>query len=196
MTTARRVMRAALTRLLLVATAAGGCGASATPARTDAPSPSQSVGPAVVPAPAPVTEHLQIILAKADFPSYVCRAARNPCRGLADSVAVGPATSNLGGTGAMRAELIVDDSDPGPDGTCNTVEEHATFTFPAGMLTTWSIHRDCNFAGPRIIAVFSITGGTGAFAGARGSGREDDLDGIRWIGTITIPGTADIPEAS
>ena len=49
------------------------------------------------------------------------------------------------------------------------------FTFDTGTVTTHSIHRDCPATirpGPRIQTSFTITGGTGAFAGATGSGRE------------------------
>jgi hypothetical protein len=79
-------------------------------------------------------------------------------------------TSNLStGAGSYHADLIIDFS---PGGTCNIVTENATFSFGKGTISVYSHHEDCATAGLRIDTTFQVTGGTGAFQGASGSGRE------------------------
>jgi hypothetical protein len=57
-------------------------------------------------------------------------------------------------------------------GTCNIVTENATFSFANGTISVHSHHEDCATSGLRIDTTFQVTGGTGAFQGASGSGRE------------------------
>jgi hypothetical protein len=73
------------------------------------------------------------------------------------------------GTGAYHADLVVDSS---PGGTCNIVDESDTFAFPQGILFVHSHHEDCRIHGNRIFTDFAVVGGTGAYAGASGSGLE------------------------
>jgi hypothetical protein len=71
--------------------------------------------------------------------------------------------------GSFQATILVDVS---PGGTCNIVDEPGVFTFDNGTISTHSHHEDCAIHGFRIDTTFQITGGTGAFAGATGSGHE------------------------
>src|SRR6476660_9088088 len=83
--------------------------------------------------------------------------------------------SNLSSTPGTAENSLVIDFSPAFDAPCNTVDETPTFTFEAGTITTHSYHRDCNATispGPRVNTDFVVTGGTGAFAGATGSGHE------------------------
>lgn len=73
------------------------------------------------------------------------------------------------GTGSYHADLVVDFS---PGGTCNIVDESDTFAFPQGTLFVHSFHEDCRVHGNRIFTDFAVVGGTGAYAGASGSGLE------------------------
>jgi hypothetical protein len=77
-----------------------------------------------------------------------------------------------------------------PGGTCNIVDEPAEFTFDNGMIFTRSQHEDCATHGLRIDTTFQVTGGTGAFQGATGGGREfsaaADNAAISYIGTISF----------
>jgi hypothetical protein len=138
---------------------------------------------------------LGISVTNVTFPSFACRTAgKDPCRGLADAVFEGKVTSRSSGDGTLRAVAVIDDSDPGPNGSCNTVDETATFAFSTGGITVHSLHRDCNFGGPRTQTLFVVTGGTGAFAGATGSGTEKGSDaGLFYDGTITVTGSAPRP---
>ena len=71
---------------------------------------------------------------------------------------------------------------------CNTVDETAVFTFDTGTLTTPSLHRDCPATvrpGPRVYTEFTVTGGTGAFAGATGGGTEVAGGAFVYNGTIS-----------
>ena len=136
--------------------------------------------------PTAVTSTLHIEEPDVHFAKYVCReAGKDPCRGLADSTGDGSIRSTLAGDGTSQFELVVDDSDPGPNGDCNTVREVTTFTFASGTISVESLHRDCNFGGPRIQTLFVITGGTGQFAGATGYGTESDATGITYDATFT-----------
>ena len=117
--------------------------------------------------------------------SQVCRVVgQDPCRGLADSRAEGGTTSEMAGDGTVQFDLVVDSSDPGPNGSCETVDERATLAFAAGTIDIRSIHRDCNWIGPRIATEFVVTGGTGRFAGATGFGTEKSLGGLTLDGTV------------
>lgn len=110
-----------------------------------------------------------------DFTSYVCRPD-HPL--ICDVTITGPVNSNLSTTQG-RADYTVVLSWEGFEGSpCNTVDETTVFTFTTGTVTTHSIHRDCPATirpGPRIQTTFTITGGTGAFAGATGSGNQVNL---------------------
>jgi hypothetical protein len=101
------------------------------------------------------------------FTSVTCL---NDSCSLVQSTVVGDASSNLSmGMGSIEATILVDFS---PGGTCNIVDEPAVFTFDNGTIFTHSHHEDCAIHGFRIDTTFQITGGTGAFAGASGSGHE------------------------
>ncbi len=65
--------------------------------------------------------------------------------------------------------MVVDFS---PGGTCNIVDEPGAFIFDNGTIFTHSRHEDCATNGLRIDTTFRVIGGTGAFAGASGSGQE------------------------
>jgi hypothetical protein len=94
----------------------------------------------------------------------------NPSCSLVLQPVVGKATSNLStGTGSFQANLTIDFS---PGGTCNIVDEPVVWTFDKGTISTHSHHEDCATSGLRINTTFQVTGGTGAFAGATGGGRE------------------------
>jgi hypothetical protein len=110
--------------------------------------------------------HLQILLTNVEFTSFTC--LNDSCT-LAQSDVVGDATSNLSGKGSFQGVLTVDLS---PGGTCNIVDESDVFTFADGTISIQSHHEDCATHGLRIDTTFQVTGGTGAFAGATGSGRE------------------------
>jgi hypothetical protein len=80
-----------------------------------------------------------------------------------------PATYPRGQAGSHHADLTVDFS---PGGSCNIVTEDAAFAFDNGTIFTHSHHEDCATTGLRIDTTFQVTGGTGAFQGATGGGRE------------------------
>jgi hypothetical protein len=105
----------------------------------------------------------------AQFTSFTCL---NASCSLAEATLDGKATSNLAtGLGTFHADLLVDFS---PGGTCNIVTESDTFAFDNGTnkIFVSSHHEDCATSGLRIDTTFQVTGGTGAFAGASGTGRE------------------------
>jgi hypothetical protein len=74
-----------------------------------------------------------------------------------------------------------------------------TFIFSIGTLQLRSLHRDCKtrgswatavpptYSGPQIQTMFIVTGGTGAFSGAAGSGTEKGMndDALTYEATIT-----------
>jgi hypothetical protein len=79
------------------------------------------------------------------------------------------------------------------DAPCNVVDETAVFTFDTGTITTHSYHQDCPATirpGPRIDTDFTVSGGTGAFAGATGNGVElashVDSSPVIYNGTIVF----------
>ena len=160
-----------------------GCAGSATSTATPAATPTAMPTPASTPS----TQALKIRTLGGNFVSFACRAAgKNPCRGPADAVEEATATSALTGEGTVRIALIVDDSDPGPNGDCNTVDEDGTFTFDTGTISFRSHHRDCSVLPPRIDTLFVVTGGTGAYVGVTGYGAEtNEGDVVFYEGTIT-----------
>jgi hypothetical protein len=101
------------------------------------------------------------------FTSFNCL---NDSCSLASVTVDGKATSNLStGAGSHHADLTVDFS---PGGSCNIVTEDAAFAFDNGTIFTHSHHEDGATTGLRIDTTFQVTGGTGAFQGATGGGRE------------------------
>lgn len=119
------------------------------------------------------TTPVQLTVRNLNFTSFSCSDSTNPF--LCHATATGNVNSNLSTTrGTVEYDLVIDWS-PGFDAACNVVDETAIFAFAAGTLTTTSHHRDCPATvrpGPRINTTFTITGGTGAFAGASGAGTE------------------------
>jgi hypothetical protein len=107
-----------------------------------------------------------------NFTSYVCRPEQ-PLR--CDVTITSPVNSNLSTTQGRADYTVVLDWEGFEGSPCNTVDETVVFTFDVGTVTTHSVHRDCPATirpGPRIQAPFTVTGGTGAFAGATGGGYE------------------------
>jgi hypothetical protein len=138
---------------------------------------------AVAPAAAADTRPLHLGNPGTQFTSFTCL---NDSCSLGQATLAGNATSNLAtGLGSFRATLIVDFS---PGGSCNTVDESTSFTFTRGTISAHSYHEDCATHGLRLDTTFQITGGTGAFQGATGSGEEFSAAGsptVTWNGTIT-----------
>jgi len=125
-------------------------------------------------------------------PQFTSFACLNDSCSLAHVTVDGKGTSNLStGAGSFHADLTVDFS---PGGTCNIVDESVTFTFDNGMIFTHSHHEDCATTGLRIDTTFQVTGGTEAFQGATGSGREFSAAGapkgaptpVIYVGTISF----------
>jgi hypothetical protein len=111
---------------------------------------------------------LHIAVTDLQFTSITC--LNSPACSLYRSVVAGDASSNLSmGNGSYQATLLVDFS---PGGTCNIVDDSGASTFGNGTIFTHSYHEDCATHGLRIDTTFQVTGGTGAFAGASGGGRE------------------------
>jgi len=110
---------------------------------------------------------LHLAVLHLQFTSFTCL---NQSCSLASATAVGTATSNLAtSAGTFDANLTIDFS---PGGTCNIVDESDVFSFTNGSIFIHSHHEDCATHGLRIDTTFEITGGSGAFKGATGSGRE------------------------
>lgn len=124
------------------------------------------------PAPAATTP-VQLTVRNLTFTSFSCPDPANPL--LCQLTATGDVNSNLSTTpGTAEYDLAIDFS-PGFDAPCNIVDEATVFIFAEGTLTITSHHRDCPATvrpGPRVDTNFTITGGTGAFAGASGGGTE------------------------
>jgi hypothetical protein len=94
----------------------------------------------------------------------------NPSCTLTLNTVVGTARSNLAnGLGSFQATLITDGS---PGGTCNIATESDAFVFDEDTIFVHSSHEDCATNGLRIDTTFQVTGGSGAFQGATGDGRE------------------------
>jgi hypothetical protein len=115
-----------------------------------------------------VSRQLLLKATNVQFTNFTCL---NDACSLAVVTLAGDATSNLspGGTGTFQTTLTIDFS---PGGNCNIVDEPDVFTFDNGTIFTHSHHEDCLTHGLRIDTTFEVTGGTGAFSGATGSGRE------------------------
>jgi hypothetical protein len=124
------------------------------------------------------------------FTSFSCTDPVNPF--LCNSTATGEVRSNLSTTSGTVDYALVVDFSPSFDAPCNVVDETAMFTFEAGTITVHSHRQDCPatiLPGPRINTDFQVTGGTGAFAGATGSGVEragQGSDAITYNGTIFL----------
>jgi hypothetical protein len=125
------------------------------------------------------------------FTSFSCTDPVNPF--LCDVTATFEVHSNLSTTPGTADQTLVVDFSPGFDAPCNVVDETTMFTFETGTITVHSHHQDCPatiLPGPRINTEFQVTGGTGAFAGATGSGVERGGQGgpapIVYNGTIFI----------
>jgi hypothetical protein len=124
------------------------------------------------------------------FTSFSCTDPVNPF--LCNSTATGEVRSNLSTTSGTVDYALVVDFSPSFDAPCNVVDETAVFTFEAGTITVHSHRQDCPatiLPGPRINTDFQVTGGTGAFAGATGSGVEragQGSDAITYNGTIFL----------
>lgn len=128
---------------------------------------------------------LNLTAVKPQFTSFTCL---NDSCSLASVTVDGKGTSNLStGAGSYHADLIIDFS---PGGTCNIATENATFSFDNGTILVHSQHEDCATAGLRIDTTFEVTGGTGAFDGANGGGREFASAAasapVIYLGTITF----------
>jgi hypothetical protein len=139
------------------------------------------------------TRQLHLAVTNLDFTSVICvdPAGVDPsdpsCK-MIQSTIVADARSNLSkGTGTFQATILVDLT---PGGTCNIVTEPGTFIFDNGTIFTHSHHEDCAIHGLRIDTTFQVTGGTGAFDGATGGGREWGATGaaspVFFQGTITF----------
>ena len=135
------------------------------------------------------TSPLLLKATNTQFTSFTCL---NDSCSLALVTVVADATTNLSGVGAgsFQAPLTIDFS---PGGNCNIVDEPGVFTFDNGTIFTHSHHEDCAIHGLRIDTTFQVTGGTGAFADATGSGREflaispaqTANTPTTWVGTIS-----------
>lgn len=128
---------------------------------------------------------LNLTSVKPQFTSFTCL---NDSCSLASATVDGKGTSNLStGAGSFHADLIIDFS---PGGTCNIVTENVAFSFDNGAILVHSHHEDCATAGLRIDTTFQVTGGTGAFEGASGGGREFSSVGasapVIYEGTISF----------
>jgi hypothetical protein len=107
--------------------------------------------------------------------------------GALRSTIVGDASSNLStGPGSFNATITVDFS---PGGNCNIVDEPGVFTFGNGTISTYSNHEDCATNGLRIDTTFQVKGGTGAFAGATGGGREFSAVNASAVSPVIFNGT-------
>jgi hypothetical protein len=132
------------------------------------------------------TRQLHLAVTRLNFTSFTCL---NDSCSLAESTIVADAQSNLSGKGSFQATITVDFS---PGGTCNIVDEPGVFIFDDGEIFTHSHHEDCATNGHRIDTTFQVTGGTGAFAGATGGGREfsaashSPVSPVIFNGTITF----------
>ena len=76
-----------------------------------------------------------------------------------------------------------------PGGSCNIVDESTAFSFTQGTIFAHSHHEDCATHGLRLDTTFQITGGTGAFQSATGSGEEFSAAAsptVTWNGTISF----------
>lgn len=120
---------------------------------------------------------------KSEFTSFNC-----PAPDLCYVTVTGEVRSNLS-TSAGRVEVsLVLTPVNGSFEPCNHVSEDAVFTFPEGTISIHSDHTDCPAwirPGPRIDTEFQVTGGTGAFSGAKGGGSELGEASVVYNGTIS-----------
>jgi len=140
-----------------------------------------------------VTRPLLLKITNIQFGPFTCLiGSLDTSCSLAEVTVVAPATSNLSaGGGTFQATITIDFS---PGGTCNIVDEPGAFTFDNGTIFTHSHHEDCLTRALRIDTTFQVTGGTGAFAGATGGGREFGATNnspnaqvpIHYVGTISL----------
>jgi len=168
MTRLRPILAAAFAALLLAAPATAADALSETTAVEHAPAR---------------TTPLHLKVQELNFTSYACREDQ-PL--VCDVTITDPVTSNLSTTPGTADYTVVLTWEGFEDSPCNTVDETVVFTFDAGTVTTHSNHRDCPATirpGPRIQTSFTVTGGTGAFAGATGSGRQVN---VVYNGTISF----------
>ena len=129
------------------------------------------------------TQPLHLGVNAVQFTSSTCL---NDSCSLRRVTATGTVTSSLAaGIGTEQSTLTVDFS---PGGTCNIVDESDAFVFDSGTIFVHSHHEDCVVHGLRVDTTFQATGGTGAFQGATGGGREfsANLAAIIFNGTITF----------
>jgi hypothetical protein len=119
------------------------------------------------------TTPVNLTVRNLNFTSFSCSDPINQF--LCKVTATGDVNSNLSTTpGSVQYDLVIDLS-AGFDAPCNVVDETAVFTFADGTLTITAHHCDCPASvrpGTRVDTTFTITGGTGAFAGASGGGTE------------------------
>jgi hypothetical protein len=126
------------------------------------------VGSLLVPLPALAgqAKNLHLGVPRFQFTGFDCDET------LCNVTADGTATSDLStGAGTVHFDLGVKFFN-GFDDPCNHVDETTTFSFTEGTITFESHHTDCLLHGLRINDTFAVTGGTGAFSGASGAGRE------------------------
>jgi hypothetical protein len=132
---------------------------------------------------------LQLTAVKPGFTSFTCL---NDLCSLAHATIDGKGTSNLStGAGSQHTEANIDFlGQPAPGGNCNIVTEDVVWTFDNGTILTHSHHEDCATSGLRIDTTFQVTGGTGAFQGASGGGREFSSHStsapVIYLGTISF----------
>ena len=131
--------------------------------------------------------HLTVTAPSQQFTSISCTDPVNPFLCVVTETA--EVLSNLSTTPGTVDYVLVIDFSPGFDAPCNTVDETGVFKFDTGTITIHSHHRDCSGSirpGPRIATDFVVTGGTGEFAGATGSGTELGRGSVVYNGTIAF----------
>lgn len=145
----------------------------------------------VAPSSSAQTTPLNLAAYHLAFTSISCTDPTNPF--VCDVTATADVRSNLSTTPGVVTYTLVVDFSPSFDAPCNVVDETVAFTFDTGTITVHSYHQDCPatiLPGPRIDTEFTVTGGTGAFAGAIGSGIERSGSGgpaaIVYHGMVTF----------
>jgi len=133
------------------------------------------------------TRQLHLAVTNIQFTSFTCLIGTDDSCSLGQSTIVADASSNLAtGKGSFQATIVVDFS---PGGTCNIVDEPGAFIFDKGTIFTHSHHEDCATNGLRIDTTFQVTGGTGAFTGATGGGREFSAVDASAVSPVIFNGT-------